>query len=144
MSTFEHAKFSAQEPLKQSSGLDPVNEASAGRRGTETCPASGCMMPCTGAPFTTRPTPMPVPTVMYAHEVMFASASLFFACRYSASAGALTSVSKSTGTLRTRRSGLRMSVFRHAVLGVVVMYPYVGEPFSRSTGPNEATPRASY
>eukprot|EP00967_Tisochrysis_lutea_P058772 scaffold74826_cov40-Tisochrysis_lutea.AAC.1 len=47
MSTFEHAKFSAQEPLKQSSGLDPVNEASAGRRGTETCPASGCMMPCT-------------------------------------------------------------------------------------------------
>jgi hypothetical protein len=34
--TLEHARFSAQEPSKQSSGLDPGKEASSGRRGTAT------------------------------------------------------------------------------------------------------------
>ena len=79
-------------------------------------------MPCTGAPFTTSPTPTPVPTVMYAVEVREWPPGCRLACANSTMAGALTSVSKPTGTPNTS-SAPTTSVLRHCTLGELVMCP---------------------
>ena len=126
--------------------LVPATPSSPASRGTLTWPPSPWSMPRSGAPLMTSPTPIPVPTVTYAHdERSYPSAR---AAMNSASAGALTSVSNASGKLSgrfsPRRSGPKMSVSRHPGLGVVVMYPYRGDVWRcRSIGPKLATPSVS-
>ena len=62
--------------------------------------------------------------------------------RCSPSAAAFTSVSNTTGNFNFACIGPTTSAFRQPGLGVVVMYPYVGETVRRSSGPNEPMPTA--
>src|SRR3954462_14948518 len=63
--------------------------------------------------------------------------------RCSPAAAAPTSVSKATGTPNEAPIGPATSVFDQPGLGVAVMWPHVGEPGRRSTGPKEPMPTAS-
>mmetsp|Transcript_5481 Transcript_5481/g.8274 ORF Transcript_5481/g.8274 Transcript_5481/m.8274 type:complete len:208 (+) Transcript_5481:346-969(+) len=120
----------AQEPAKESVSFSKCFQGM--------CPASGCSKPWTTFPLTTRPTPTPVPTVMYAQLLVPAGLLNL----YSANAAGFTSVSNFTGTDPSHRAPTTSVSFQPG-LGVYVMYPQVGLPSFGSNGPNVAIPKES-